>query len=344
MTDQWVVHGGAVSCAMARFPKAPAPWVDLSTGINPHPWPVDQVTAFDWTRLPDPQQLAELEATAAQYFGVDAHHVCATPGSELCLRLLANAGLPAPFTCLWPAYRTHAEGLPDCRLASPEELAERGRAPGTLLLANPNNPDGRLLTADQLLEIAAAKRHAKGWLAVDEAFIDAHPEASIASKVWSSSGQHGELPVIVLRSFGKFFGLPGLRLGFLIGPREIVAQMRALLGSWPVNAAAVEIGRCAYADTAWQAQARERLAQEADRLKALLQGHGLKPQGCSPLFQLVEVEEERGGAIRLFEHLARHGILARPFSYNPRWLRLGLPASAADYVRLEAALTAWRKA
>ena len=120
--------------------------------------------------------------------------------------------------------------------------------------------------------------------------------------------------------------------------------MRALLGSWPVNAAAVEIGRCAYADTAWQAQARERLTQEADRLKALLQGHGLKPQGCSPLFQLVEVEEERGGAIRLFEHLARHGILARPFSYNPRWLRLGLPASAADYVRLEAALTAWRKA
>ena len=344
MTDEWVVHGGAVSSAMARFPEAPAPWVDLSTGINPYPWPVDQVPVFDWTRLPDPQQLAELEATAAQYFGVDAHHVCATPGSELCLRLLANAGLPAPFTCLWPAYRTHAEGLPDCYLASPEELAERAGAPGTLLLANPNNPDGRLLTADQLLKIAAAKRDAKGWLVVDEAFIDAHPEASIASKVWEDGRAQGELPVVVLRSFGKFFGLPGLRLGFLIGPRDIVVQMKALLGSWPVNAAAVEIGRRALADAAWQAQARDRLAQEADNLKAVLRDHGLEPQGNSPLFQLLEVEEERGGAIRLFEHLARHGILTRPFSYNPRWLRLGLPASVADYARLEAALTAWRKA
>lgn len=344
MTDQWVVHGGAVSSAMARFPEAPAPWVDLSTGINPHPWPVEQVAAVDWTRLPDPQHLAELEATAAQYFGVDAPHVCATPGSELCLRLLAHAGLPAPFTCLWPAYRTHAEGLPDCYLASPEELAERARAPGTLLLANPNNPDGRLLTADQLLEIAATKRDAKGWLVVDEAFIDAHPVASIAAKVWGGRREQDELPVVVLRSFGKFFGLPGLRLGFLIGPRGIVAHMKALLGSWPVNAAAVEIGRRAYADGAWQAQARDRLQEEAARLKALLRGNGLEPQGNSPLFQLLEVGEGRGGAIRLFEHLAGYGILTRPFSYNPRWLRLGLPASAADYERLEAALAAWRKA
>lgn len=344
MTDQWVVHGGAVSCAMARFPDALTPWVDLSTGINPRPWPVDQVPAVDWTRLPDPQHLAELEATAAQYFGVDAPHVCATPGSELCLRLLAHAGLPAPFTCLWPAYRTHAEGLPDCYLASPEELAERARAPGTLLLANPNNPDGRLLTADQLLEIAATKRDAKGWLVVDEAFIDAHPVASIAAKVWGGRREQDELPVVVLRSFGKFFGLPGLRLGFLIGPRGIVAHMKALLGSWPVNAAAVEIGRRAYADGAWQAQARDRLQEEAARLKALLQRHGLQPQGNSPLFQLLEVGEGRGGAIRLFEHLAGYGILTRPFSYNPRWLRLGLPASAADYERLEAALAAWRKA
>lgn len=344
VTDQWVVHGGAVSSAMARFPEAPAPWVDLSTGINPRPWPVDQVPAFDWTRLPDPQQLAELEATAAHSFGVEANHVCATPGSELCLRLLANAGLPGPFTCLWPAYRTHAEGLPDCRPAAPEELAELAVAPGTLLLANPNNPDGRLLTAVQLLEIAAAKRRAKGWLVVDEAFIDAHPEASIASRVWGGRREHGELPVVVLRSFGKFFGLPGVRLGFLIGPRAIVEQMKALLGSWPLNSAAVEIGRRAYADAAWQAQAREQLAQEAGKLKALLQDHGLKPHGSSPLFQLVEVEEESGGAFGLFEHLARHGILTRPFSYNSRWLRLGLPASMADYARLEAALTAWRTA
>lgn len=340
--DQWVVHGGAVSHAMTRFPDAPRPWVDLSTGINPRPWPLENTTATDWTRLPEPDALAGLETAAARYFGVQPRNVCATPGSELCLRLLSHAGVPAPFACLWPAYRTHAEALPDCQTATAEELSHLARQPGTLLLANPNNPDGRLLAAEALLELAQKKQQAGGWLVVDEAFIDAHAEGSIAPLVWGTADAPADLPVLVLRSFGKFFGLPGLRLGFLIGPPHVVNQMRCMLGSWPVNAAAIRIGSAAYADHDWHGASRARLSRECAALDHLLMQHGLRPVGVSPLFRLVEVENHAGGAMALFEHLARCGILTRPFSYNPHWLRIGLPANDEQHARLKAALATWQ--
>lgn len=340
MADQWVVHGGAISHARACFPNAPEPWLDLSTGINPVPWLVGDVAGPDWTRLPEPDALAGLEAAAARYFGVEPEHLCATPGSELGLRLLADAGAPAPFSCLWPAYRTHLEGLPDCRAAALEDLDRLARRPGTLVLANPNNPDGRLLGVDTLLEVAKHKQRAGGWLVVDEAFIDAHEGESLAPRLWSTG--RPDLPVALLRSFGKFFGLPGLRLGFLIGPRGLVQRMRALLGSWPVNAAAISIGHAAYADEVWHAATRARLSEDCAALDDLLARHGLSPRGDCPLFRLVEAEEHEGGSATLFEHLARQGILTRPFSYDPRWLRIGLPATGAQRARLDAALAGWR--
>jgi len=327
---------------VARFPDAPEPWLDLSTGINPVPWPVADAAAPDWTRLPEPDALAGLEAVAARYFGVMPEHVCATPGSELGLRLLADAGAPAPFSCLWPAYRTHLEGLPGCQPGSPEELAQLARQPGTLLLANPNNPDGRLLGVDTLLKVARDKQRAGGWLVVDEAFIDAHAGGSLAPSLWNIMTEQPDLPVVLLRSFGKFFGLPGLRLGFLIGPLGLVQRMRALLGSWPVNAAAISIGRAAYADEVWHATTRARLSEDCAVLDDLLTRHGLSPRGDCPLFRLVEAEEHEGGSAALFEHLARQGILTRPFSYDPRWLRIGLPATRAQRARLDAALAGWR--
>lgn len=343
MTTQWVIHGGALTHAMARFPAAPAPWLDLSTGINPVPWPIEQAEAPDWTRLPEAEEVAALETAAAACFGVDPEAVCATPGSEVCLRLLASVGLAAPYACLWPAYQTHAEGLPDCRRVLPEDLVHVSRQAGTLLLANPNNPDGRLLTPGTILEIAREKQRAGGWLVVDEAFIDAHEAGTIAPYIWGATPEYAGLPVVVLRSFGKFFGLPGLRLGFLIGPSHVVRQVRALLGSWPVNAAAIRIGRAAYEDANWHVATRQRLAGDREALDRLLVRYGLTPIGSSPLFRLVEVSHSMGGGMALFEHLAQHGILSRPFSYNPLWLRLGLPGSEACQTRLEAALATWQR-
>jgi cobalamin biosynthetic protein CobC len=201
------------------------------------------------------------------------------------------------------------------------------RLGGTILLANPANPDGRLIPAGDLVEIAAALARSGGWLVIDEAFIDAHPGGSILPLLAE------EAPVIILRSFGKFFGLAGVRLGFAVAPPAIIARWRGMLGSWPVSAAAIAIGAAAYGDADWIAATRARLRARADAIDAVLRRHGLEPGGASPLFRLVECD-----AGQLFDRLARRGILTRPFAYAPRWLRLGVPGCEEALERLDRAL------
>jgi cobalamin biosynthesis protein CobC len=185
---------------------------------------------------------------------------------------------------------------------------------GTLLLARPSNPQGLLWPLP-----ASGVR-----LIVDEAFADAMPESSILP----------HCNAIVLRSFGKFFGLAGVRLGFVIAPPEDLERLRHWLGGWPVSAAAIAIGTAAYRDTDWQTEMRDRLTQEARALDRVLARHGLSAEGECPLFCLVRTP----GAAVLFERLAAQGILTRPFDYASDWLRFGLPGSTDALDRLDRAL------
>lgn len=313
----WTEHGGRIEQARAAYGDRGAAWIDLSTGINPHPWPGVERLTIDWARLPDAGALDDLEAAAAAYFGADPACVLALPGTEIGLRLL-GAHLPQPVRYVWPSYGTHAEIVPDALAVDAPDAGE-----GTLILANPNNPDGNITPATVL-----RAQIARGWLVVDEAFADADPRHSLASEVRDGA------PLIVLRSFGKFFGLAGVRLGFLIAPPRLIAGFRIRLGAWPVSAAAIAIGSAAYRDAGWIEAVRARVAVEAQALDRVLTTHGYTPVGDCPLFRLVETEE----AHALFERLARRSILTRPFDYNPRWLRIGLPADAAALARLDAAL------
>jgi hypothetical protein len=175
------------------------------------------------------------------------------------------------------------------------------------LLANPNNPDGRIVARDDLRDWHDRLMRRDGWLVVDEAFADAAPQFSVSSKV-------GQWPrLITLRSFGKFFGLAGLRLGFVLAPPEVTAMLRAILGDWPLSAGAIAMGRAAYQDAAWIAQARRDLAQRATQMDRLLAGHGLKTRGACPHFRLIEDD----AAQTLFNTLAQAHILSRPFDYAP---------------------------
>ncbi|WP_336962899.1 threonine-phosphate decarboxylase CobD [Sphingobium aquiterrae] len=325
MSGEWTWHGGRLAEARAFFGEGAEPWIDLSTGINPVAWPGAAAIAPDWHPLPDPRQLAALEAAAARHFGVDPAHCCAVPGSEMGLRLLA-AILPLPALHFTPAYRTHGAIFPQSRGIAdvPASLAE----PSALLLANPNNPDGRMVAPAQLLAWLGRMQDAGGWLIVDEAFADAAPGQSVAAMVAD------DRQLIVMRSFGKYFGLAGLRLGFVLGPARIVAAYRQWLGDWPLSAAALAIGTEAYRDTGWIARTRADLPERAARLDDLLMRHGHRPIGHCPLFRLIEADDAHG----LFQHLARHAILTRPFAENPRWLRFGLPSGAAAYERLDRAL------
>ncbi|WP_257547538.1 aminotransferase class I/II-fold pyridoxal phosphate-dependent enzyme [Sphingopyxis sp. DBS4] len=321
MTPDWTWHGGALEAAKRHFGTGDAPWLDLSTGINPHPWPGADTIAIDWRRLPEREALADLEAAAAAHFGVKARHVCAIPGSEVGLRL-AGRIIGGAARHVAPAYRTHGEIFSG---SAPIDRAEAPTCKGTMLLANPNNPDGSIIDI-AMLDAMLAQRD--GWLLIDEAFADCAPVTSIAHRI------SDDRRLLVFRSFGKFFGLAGVRLGFVLGPPLFLDELRTLLGAWPVSAAALAIGNAAYRDRDWIAAMREQLTREAAALDALLTRRNLSVIGDCPLFRLVEADD--AGA--LFERLARAAILTRPFADQPRWLRLGLPGSAAALARLDAAL------
>lgn len=309
---------------MRAWPNAPMPWIDLSTGINPLSWQPPGHLLFDAAPLPDVADLAELEASAARHFGVAPARVAAIPGSEVALRLLRAVGLPSPLVAVSPSYGTHGEVADN--IVDGAAIAHQSR--GTLLLANPNNPDGRTLLPADLREIASRQKAAGGWLVIDEAFADANPGTSILPI------EDAEAPVIVMRSFGKFFGLAGVRLGFVIAPPNILARFRQMLGDWPVSTQAIAWGTAAYADAGWITETRVALSERAARLDELLKRHSLKAIGDSPLFRLVEHPDAQD----LFVRLARAGILTRPFAFNARWLRLGLPGDDHAFDRLDRAL------
>lgn len=320
MSDLWTWHGGALDAAKRHFGESEAGWIDLSTGINPIAWPGAETLAIDWHRLPEAGALADLEAAAAAFFEVAAHHVCAVPGTEIGLRL-AGRVIGGDAAHVAPGYRTHGAMFAGSAAVARDALPGRG---GALVVANPNNPDGHILDPHAL----RAARAPHDWLLVDEAFADAQPAISVAPDV------SDEARLIIFRSFGKFFGLAGVRLGFVIGPQPFLAELRALLGAWPISTAAIAIGTAAYRDRDWIDGARERLHASAAALDAVLQRHNLTPIGDCPLFRLVETP----GARALFERLARAAILTRPFADQPHWLRFGLPVDAAALARLDAAL------
>jgi cobalamin biosynthetic protein CobC len=314
-----------VDVAARLFPAAPRPWLDLSTGINPHAWTPPVPLAIDQRRLPSADALAALCTAAGAAFGFTGA-LAAVPGSELALRLLATLDLPRPWHVVTPCYRTHHAALPGAVSIDAGRVEEAAAQGGAVLLANPNNPDGRMFAPAALLRIARRLGERGGMLVIDEAFADAAADASVLPLLAADDR------VVVLRSFGKFYGLAGVRLGFVGGMPEMVARIAGGLGSWPVSATALAYGTAAYRDTAWSAAMRARLAAEAAALDALLAGHGLVATGACPLFRMLD--DARAPA--LFAHLARAGILTRPFEDDPRRLRLGLPGE--DPARLAAAL------
>ncbi|GAM06089.1 threonine-phosphate decarboxylase [Novosphingobium sp. MBES04] len=321
----FVAHGGRLSAACARYGGTAEDWLDLSTGINPVPWPGAQTYVPDWRALPDPAALTRLEAVAASHFGADPATCAAVPGSEAGLRALGEVLRQFPLAPGPLTYSTYAKAF-----GSPPNGA---LGPTVRVLTNPNNPDGTLQTRAEVLAALDRQEAEGGWLIVDEAFADAHPGVSVAGEV--REGRR----LIVTRSFGKFFGLAGLRLGFVLAPPALLSALRRLHGDWPLSNAAIDLGLAAYADAEWIAQARQSLPRRAQRLDTRLARHGLVAQGASPLFRLVSTDR----ALSLFEALARAHILTRPFEGHLKLLRFGLPDSDHALARLEAALTRWSR-
>ena len=324
-------HGGDLAAARRLFPGAPEPFLDLSTGINPHSYPFPQLAPAVFCRLPEPAALDRLAATAAAAYGAPSpRHVVPAPGTQILLAPVSALVAPGRAAVLGPTYGefVRAAALAGHRASVCDDARHLIDA-DLAIIANPNNPDGRLVGRADLMRLLDAQRRRGGLLVIDEAFMDVGAEGS------SVAGEVGSGNLVVLRSFGKFFGLAGLRLGFALAAPPLAARLAAVLGPWAVAGPAIAAGTAALADRSWIAAMRTRLAEEAGRLDAMLAAAGLDLIGGTPLFRLVAAPGT------LFGHLGRAGIWVRRFAEAPQWLRIGLPASEAGWRRLAAALAAF---
>lgn len=326
------LHGGRLAAARRAFPHAAEPFIDLSTGINPVPYPLPDFAPDVLARLPEPEAQADLEQAAAEAYGAHARElVAAAPGTQILINLLPRLFPARSVSVVSPTYSEHAS----CWRAAGAEVRAIG-ATGhcgdaqVVVLCNPNNPDGRRHDPANLERLAERQAERDGLVVVDEAFADFEDGPLSVVPLLPRRG------LLVLRSFGKAYGLAGLRLGFLLGDVAAVQRVRQALGPWAVSGPALVAGRAALRDAAWRDRARRRLVGDAARLDDLLAKAGLAVMGGTSLFRLAV----HGDAAAVYQRLGKAGILVRRFPEQPTWLRFGLPADDVAWNRLRQALLA----
>lgn len=306
-------HGGDLDRAIARYGGRRADWIDLSTGINPQPYPVPPLEPGDWTALPDRGAAARLVAAARELWAVpDGAGVLAAPGASVLIALVPRLAGTGRARIDAPTYNEHAASF----VAEGWQVVAGAPAEARVIV-HPNNPDGRLFTtadADAALTV------------IDESFCDVMPDRSLVAL----ADRPG---VVVLKSLGKFWGLAGLRLGFAIARPDTLARLAAMMGPWPVSGPALRIGAAALADRAWARETRTRLSADAARLDRLLTDAGASVEGGTDLFRLARVAD----AAAWQDRLAHAWIWTRIFPYDPHLIRFGLPAPDS-WNRLQAAL------
>jgi cobalamin biosynthetic protein CobC len=319
-------HGGRLREAANRYGIPLTDWLDLSTGINPNGWQVPSLPTQCWQRLPEDDDA--LLPNARLYYQNSS--LLAVAGSQAAIQLLPTLRPPSRVGVIHPAYAEHAAGWQNAghqlRILAIDHVDAELDILDVLIIINPNNPTGKLWEPAQLLDWHRKLSERGGWLIVDEAFIDNMPEYSLSA-----------LPVqkelIILRSVGKFFGLAGIRCGFIIAEQTLLSAIAEKLGPWTISHPARYVTALALADRAWQQATILSLNQQGQRLVTLLTEQGWNAQGTSALFQWLAHPQ----AEKLHTLLAKQGIFTRLFK-RPDSLRFGLPGHEVDWQRLQQAL------
>ena len=305
-------HGGGVDAAAARYGGTRADWLDLSTGINPVPYPVGAFDMDAWTALPDKGAQQALIAAAREFWQVpEGAAVLAAPGASALIARIPALAAKGCVDIPRPTYNEHAAAFEAAGWQLSDTQAE------ARVIVHPNNPTGQFYDE----EPTGTALHI-----IDESFCDIAPDRSLI--------KHATQPgTVILKSFGKFWGLAGVRLGFAIGDPALIVRLEQMLGPWPVAGPALRIGRQALTDQKWAEETRARLTADSTRLDQLMTGAGAKLHGGTPLFRLYEVED----AAQWQTRFAEAQIWTRIFPYSPHFIRLGLPAPD-QWHRLEALL------
>lgn len=317
-------HGGNLGWAIRHYGGTPQEWIDLSTGINRQPYELPPLSSTAWTVLPVESATKSLSEAAQQTYRTKAA-VLPLAGAQAAIQLVPSLSKPGTAKIMSPTYNEHASALRAIGWMV-EEVTQLERLAGADLavVVNPNNPDGKYYKPEELLALLPQV----GRLVVDESFGDPYPDISIAP----SAGQAG---LLVLRSFGKFYGLAGVRLGFALGHEDDIALLAERAGPWPVCGPALEIGAKALADTNWAKASTLRLMSEIPLMDEPALQAGWRVVGGTCLFRLYQTPD----ASQAQAHLARHQIWSRIFPYSKTWIRLGMPGCNAEWARYKNALS-----
>lgn len=324
------IHGGALDSVARAFPDAPKPWIDLSTGINPWPYPVASLPEEAFRHLPMEADRRACARAMADAWSTQAGKVEPVPGTEMVIRHLPRLLGGTTAMVARPTYGDYglAWQAAGHRVLDVEDPLVAGEEADVIVLCNPNNPDGRRWSPEAIEKARQTQAARGGWIVVDEAYGDLDPGLSCVPR----AGAEG---LIVMRSFGKFFGLAGVRLGAVLAPDQIIDQLRLQLGTWPVSGPALRLGAAAYGNAVWIRETRQRLGKARADLDALLAESGVTVTGGTDLFRFVDVPD----AYAVWRHLAESGIYTRRFAYTDRHLRVGLPSGVEERERLAVALS-----
>ena len=302
-------HGGGIDAAIAKYGGARDNWIDLSTGINPEPYPITGTNNRDWATLPDQNAVDALLVAARTFWNIPSGAaIIAAPGLSSLITRLPGVLHGKTVSIPGPTYNEYAAAFSDADWTKATQNAD------VTIHVHPNNPDGRLWDAPF---------EPNSLTIIDESFCDTTPDLSHVNLC-------AEPGTLILKSFGKFWGLAGVRLGFAIGTPDLIEKLARTLGPWPVSGPALAIGTRALTDETWASETRARLEHDAQRLDNLLISRGAEIIGGTPLFRLYQVDNAAAWQSRL----AASHIWSRFFPYSDTWLRLGLPAHA-DWSRLE---------
>lgn len=330
-------HGGDLADAMARYGGARQDWLDLSTGINPRPWSMPKMDDALWQRLPSRADEAALSDAARTAYDVpDAVDVVAAAGTQALIQWLPYLAPAGAVAVVGPTYSEHARSWRSTgrEVIDVDDISRRAIAAlpdhvRHVVIVNPNNPDGRIVGQRTLAEIAEVLATRGGWLVIDEAFADIDPAISAVDLC-------ARWPIVILRSFGKFYGLAGLRLGFALAQPKLATLLASALGPWSCSGPALAIGAAALADRDWAETTRRDLRAQAMTLDEVLASAGFDTMGGTSLYRLAR----HPSAAVLHAALARQRIWCRRFDWADDLLRFGLPVDDRAQQRLVAALRA----
>lgn len=329
-------HGGNLDVAKQLFPHVTVPWLDLSTGINPFSYPIPSIDTGLYQHLPMQAHEEALKDVAARYYGcINKDYVAIAPGTQILIALMPYV-IPVHEVCvLCPTYGEHLfswqhAGVKLSKIYDLDTFVKCAQKPKRIgVICNPNNPDGRLLSKERLNFILGKWNGMGNYLMIDEAYMDFVNESMVSAFPCDH--------LIILRSFGKTYGLAGLRVGFLLAQPKIIQKIQYLLGHWCVGGPALHIAMLALQDYQWFTETKQRLCEQQERLNKLLASYKLSCIGGTLLYRLIHYEN----ATSLWYHLASQGIWLRRFDYNHTWLRWGLLYKESDWQRVKMGLSTY---